>query len=154
MGFLETPSLRKRTYWQVFCGIVSRLVVTCVFLLHHQRQLTNIKNIHHRFFLFSIKLILLLNISHQRDITQRVTPGLHEMHTNCRGGITADAMGWLEFGARSTLVAPERERMRAHIRIHTKYPGSGPSLGGKTPTPACLSLIIWLDMGLQRCSLS
>jgi uncharacterized OsmC-like protein len=49
--------------------------------------------------------------------------------------------GWLELGPRWTLEDPEEGRRvetrtnKEHTRI---YPGSGPSLGGKTPTPACL----------------
>ena len=71
---------------------------------------------------------------------------------NCRGGVTTDAMGWLKCGAEWTLVAPgrastleselgEEHNTHKHTRTHAVYPGSGPSWGGKTPTPACLSLL-------------
>ena len=70
---------------------------------------------------------------------------------NCRGGVTTDAMGWLKCGAEWTLLAPgrastlesvldEESNTHKHTRTHAVYPGSGPSCGGNTPTPACLSL--------------
>ena len=70
----------------------------------------------------------------------------------CRGGVTTDAMGWLKCGAEWTLLAPgrastlesvldEESNTHKHTRTHAVYPGSGPSCGGNTPTPACLSLI-------------
>ena len=61
-------------------------------------------------------------------------------------------MGWLKCGAEWTLVAPGRAstlesvldgecNTRKHTRTHAVYAGSGPSCGGNTPTPACLTLI-------------
>ena len=70
---------------------------------------------------------------------------------NCRGGVTTDAMGWLKCGADGTLLVPgrastlrsvheEEHRELKYTQTHAVYPGSGPSCGGNTPTPACLSL--------------
>ena len=60
-------------------------------------------------------------------------------------------MGWLKCGAEWTLLVPgrastleselgEERNTHKHTRTHTIYPGSGPSCGGNTPTPAYLSL--------------
>ena len=49
--------------------------------------------------------------------------------------------GWLELGPRRTLEDPEeggRIATRTNKGYTTVYPGSGPLLEGKTPTPACL----------------
>ena len=49
--------------------------------------------------------------------------------------------GWRRLGPRWTLEDPEeggRVTTRTNKEHTTIYPGSEPSLGGKTPTPACL----------------
>ena len=59
--------------------------------------------------------------------------------------------GWLELGPRRTLEDPEEGRRvatRTNKEHTTVYPGSGPSLGGKTPTPACLlSIYVSVSQG-------
>ena len=62
----------------------------------------------------------------------------------CRGGVAADAMGWLKVGAEWMLMAPGRDRIRERIRGHAMYPCSGPSCRDKTPTPTCL---FFVDLG-------
>ena len=73
----------------------------------------------------------------------------------CRGGVTADAMGWLELGPMDAGGTGEGARKSEHMQtqMNTRiYPGSGPSYGGKTPTPACLSwdysALDWVTMVL------
>ena len=43
----------------------------------------------------------------------------------CRGGFTADAMGWLEIGADGRWRYPGREDVQARTHEHSTYPGSG-----------------------------
>ena len=57
----------------------------------------------------------------------------------CRRGVTADAIGWLKLGPMDAGGTGEGECTNEHTQTNTTiYPGSGPSCGGKTPTPACL----------------
>jgi len=76
---------------------------------------------------------------------------------NCRGGVTADAIGWLKLGLAKTLgesgegVRTQEARMKNNeeqartnknepnqetTKHTTMYPASGPSCGGNTPTAA------------------
>ena len=44
------------------------------------------------------------------------------VNTICRGGVTTDAMGWLELGHESTMEAPGRDRIQGRIRGHSEVP--------------------------------
>ena len=75
----------------------------------------------------------------------------------CHGRCHRMAKGWAVW----TLVIPGRASTlesvhgihAQHTLAHPIYPGLGPSCGGNTPTPACLSLYLRY-MRLQCCSLS